>query len=300
MPMEHTAGRPSAVEAARAGLQATWEAKWMVFLFFACNLLLAAAVAAPMHSAIADHLGRSQVGEELARGFSAAWLTEFQIAYQDFLKGFSIAIIYGGILFLALNTVLAAGAFEVFAAGQGARLHAFGRGVGKYFARFVRVALAASAMYFLAFWLWNDLAVRGLDRWFQDSTREYWHFYLNWTRAAMLFFSVVTVNLLVEYARADIVTRERASSMAALGRGAGFILRKLPQVLAIYLGLGTLTALTILVYATFARFFPQQSGVTVLVWFLVAQALLWARWMFRLSSWGAAVRFYGVRPAPEV
>ena len=282
----------TAFRAISAGFGATWRAKWMVFLFFACHLLLAAAVAAPMHSAIADHLGRSAVGEELARGFSAAWLTEFQIAYESFLKSFSIAIVYAGILFLALNTVLSAGAYEVFAGGEGARLHAFGRGVGKYFTRFVRLALIASVLYFLAFWIWNDLAVRQLERWFQDSTREAWHFRLNLVRVGMLFASAMLVNLLVEYTRADMVVRQRESMLAALGQAAGFVFRRLPAVLAISLIPGLLNVLAIAAYAVFARYFPQDRSATILLWFLVAQALFWARWLFRLSSWGAALEYY--------
>ncbi|MGH9649177.1 MAG: hypothetical protein ACRD3I_01775, partial [Terriglobales bacterium] len=263
-----------------------------VFLFLGCHLLLAAAVAAPMHSAIAGHVGRSAVGEELARSFSAAWLTEFQIAYETFLKSFSIAIVYTGILFLALNTVLSAGAYEVFAGGEGARLHAFGRGMGKYFARFARLAMIASALYFVAFWLWNDLAVRQLQHWFEDSTREAWHFRLNLVRVALLFVSVIAVNLLVEYARADIVVRQRQSTLAALGQAAGFLLRRLPSVLTICFVLGLLTALTIAAYAVFARYFPQDQPAAILLWFLVAQILFWLRWLFRLSSWSAVLEYY--------
>lgn len=276
-----------------AGLRATWRAPWMVVVFFAANLVLAAAVAAPMHLAISDHVGRSFMGEDLARGFRAAWLTEFQIAYEQFLQGFSVAIVYGGLLFLALNTVLAGGAFEVFAAGEGARMQAFGCGVGKYFARFARLALIGSVLYFLAFLIWQDQAAKLLDRLFRGSVTEFWHFYLNWARAALLFLSVILINVTLEYARADIVTRDRGSALAALGQASGFVLRHLPQVLAIYFGIGMLTLLAILLYSVFARFFPQSSVVSVLLWFVVAQVLLWARWLFRLASWGAAVAFYG-------
>src|SRR5687767_4021965 len=113
----------TASQAIFSGLRAAWRAKWLVFLFFAANLVLAAALAAPMHSAIRDHLGNSGTAEELARGFSATWLLEFQVVYSAFLKGFSMALVYGGIVFLLLNTVLSAGAFEVFTRGEGARMH---------------------------------------------------------------------------------------------------------------------------------------------------------------------------------
>src|SRR5512141_2250866 len=107
------------------GLRATRGAAWMVVLFFACNLLLAGAVAGPRYTAINDPVGHSLVARELVRGFSAPWLVEFQLSNAAFLKAFSRAVMYAGILFLALNTILSAGAYEVFARGEGARMPAF-------------------------------------------------------------------------------------------------------------------------------------------------------------------------------
>lgn len=297
-----------------SGLRVTWRAKWMVLIFFACNLFLAAAIAAPMHSAIADHLGNSALGEQLARGFDSSWLAEFQIANHAFLKSFSIAIVYGSILFLVLNTLLSAGAFEFFrrcaVAGGSAcdtempALHIFGSGIGKYFLRFARLIVIASIFYFVAFWFWQMPAANFLDRMFRDSPVERWHFYLDWLRWALLIASVVVVNIVVDYAKADIAVDEHKSALAAVGHAAGFVLTNFRRVLAIYVVLGAMAAFTVFVYSAFARFFPQSSVATIFVWFVVAQVLLWFRWMFRLASWGAAVAFYGssrerMAPAPE-
>jgi hypothetical protein len=171
-------------------------------------------------------------------------------------------------------------------------MHAFGRGTGKYFFRFARVALCASLLYFLAFWLWQDGAARLLDRAFRDSAVERWHFYLESLRVALLALTCALISLAVDYAKAAIVIDERRSSLGALGRGAGFVLARLRQVLAIYSALALPALGAIVLYAIFARYFPQRSVATVLIWFLVAQVLLWIRWMFRLASWGAAVAYY--------
>jgi hypothetical protein len=283
-----------------SGLLGTGRTKWMVSIFYACNLLLAAAIAAPMYTAIADHVGNSAVGEQLAKSFSAAWLAEFSISHSEFLRGFSITVVYAGILFLALNTVLSAGAFEVFRQGEEARLHAFGRGMGKFFGRFARLAVVTSFLYFVVFWFLNGPVNHWLELPFRNSAVEAWHFYLNLGRVALLGFLVVVVNLMVEYAKADIVIHEHESSLAALGHGAGFVLRRFGQVLGIYVVLGLLTVGCIAVYGVFAYFFPQSSVLTIFFWFLVAQALLWLRWMFRLASWGAAVAYYGAHaPSQE-
>ncbi|HYN14257.1 MAG TPA: hypothetical protein VES66_00535 [Terriglobales bacterium] len=292
-------------------MRAAWRNKAVVSLFFACNLLLAAAVAAPMHSAIADHLGHSMMANELARGFSAPWLTEFQLAYAHFLKGFSIAIVYGGILFLLLNAVLSAGAFEVFARAEQAKpegggpapgslrwsMHAFGRGIGRFWGRFLRLTAIASVFYYVLFWFWASRAAQ-FDRWlFRHSVREAPHFYLEWLRWGLLFFCCFVVNAIVDYTRVALVAHPDRSTLAAIGDGAGFVVGRLGRVMAIYLGLGLLSALAVLAYAAFARFFPQSSVITVFIWFVVAQILLWMRWFLRLGSWGAAVAYYESRSA---
>jgi hypothetical protein len=294
------------------GLRAAWRNRVLVSLFFACNLLLAAAVAAPMHSAIADHVGRSMVGNELARGFSAPWLVDFQFAYAHFLKGFSVAIVYGSLLFLLLNSVLAAGAFEVFSVTGRVRaaspeaaglrslrwtMHGFGRGIGRYWGRFLRLTAIGSLLYFVLFRALASQAGR-LNLWlFRNGVRQAPHFYLEWLRWALLFFGCFVVSAMLDYARAALAADPERSTLAALGEGAGFVLGRLGSVLAIYFGIGILSAMAVLTYAVFARFFPQSSAITVLVWFLVAQGLFWVRWLFRLSSWSAAVVYYAENAA---
>ncbi len=285
--------KPGALSAVRSGLSASARRPWLALLFFAVNLLVAAAVAAPMYSALREHIGASIVGRDLARGFSAAWLTEFQIARADFLSGFATAIAWAGVVFLALNTILSAGAFEVFAQGEGAGMHAFGRGVGKYFGRFARLAVAASVMYFVAFWVWNYAAEKLLDAMFRHAMREAAHFYLEWARWALLGLSLVLINAVVEFAKAEIVVSARRSALGALGHAAGFVLRRLGAVLSMVFTLGLLSTLAVLAYVVFARYFPQSGVITVALWFAVAQFLLWLRWMLRLATWGAAVAYYG-------
>ncbi len=286
-------------EAISTGLRAAWRTKWLTVIFLACQLVMAAAVAAPMYSAIADHLGSSALGNDLAHGFSAAWLTDFQIAYSGFLKGFSTAVVYAGVLFLLLNTVLSAGAFEVFTRGGAAGLHAFGRGIGKYFLRFFRLMVIASFFFFLCFWVFQDLGDKAVKWLFRDSVYGGPQFYLNWLRWALLAFSVFVVSMVIEYAKADMVRDDHASVLAALGHAAGFVFSRFGRALAIYLGIGALGALTILVYSAFARFFPQGSVGTVFVWFVVAEALMYARWTFRLASWAAEIAFYGAQSHTE-
>lgn len=289
----------TATQAIRSGLQAAARNPWMVWLFFAANLLLAAAVAAPMHAAISDYLGKSSAGHDLVSGFNAAFLSEFQLLNAGFLKGFSIAIVYAAIVFLVLNTALSAGAFEVFYRGAGATAHAFGRGMGRFTARFFRLSALASFLYFLVFWFFNHLIAHIVDQLFGHGVREAWVFYMDWFRWALFFFCVIAVNALVDYAKADLVADDHASVLAALGHAAGFMLRNLARVFATYLGLALLSGLAVFLYAAFARFFPQHSPLTIFVWFLVAQGMLWLRWLLRLAQWAAATVLYGRAPLPE-
>jgi len=245
-----------------------------------------------------DSLGSSARADELVAGFSAAWLAEFQLLNATFLKGFSTAITYAAIVFLVLNTVLSAGAFEVFYRGAGATAHAFGRGMGRYAARFLRLAVLASALYFAVFWFFNHLVADLLSSASEGAVREAWPFYLNWLRWLLFFLAVSVVNALVDYTKADLVADDHASVLAALGHAAGFVLRRFGRVMAIYWALALLASLAVLLYAAFARYFPQDSAFTIFLWFLVAQAFLWLRWLLRLGQFAAATAYYG-RVIPE-
>ena len=290
-------------DAITAGLRSARDNKAIVSIFYACNLFLAAAVAAPMYAAISDHLGNSAMSNTLAAGFSGPWLTEFQIAYSEFLRAFSIQVVYAGIVFLALNTVLSGGAFEVFAGGDEAGVLSFGRGIGRYFGRFARIAAIASVFYFLAFWLFNYGVARAITLAYKNSLTESWPFALQLVRVALLIFCVSVINAIVDYARADVVRDQHSSALAALGHAAGFVFSHLGRVMFIYFFLGLLSVMVVLAYSVFAHLMPEHSVATIFIWFVVAQALMWVRWMLRLASWAAAAHFLGVRlplaPADE-
>lgn len=288
----------TASQAIRAGLASAARNPWMVWIFFGANLLLAAALAAPMHAALSDYLGNSARGQELVAGFSAQWLTEFQLLNAGFLKGFGNALVYGAIVFLVLNTALSAGAFEVLYRGAGATAHAFGRGMGRYCGRFLRLVVIASVLYFLVFWSFHYLAARGVEYLFGQGVHEGAFFYMNWARWILFFLCVGAVNALVDYAKADLVADDHSSVLAALGHAAGFFLRRFWSVMAIYFALALLSGLAVFFYAAFARFFPQNSALTIFLWFLVAQLFLWLRWMLRLAQYAAATAFYGRVPTP--
>jgi hypothetical protein len=285
--------------AIRTGFRAARRNPWMVLIFYASNLLLAAIIAAPMYDAIRSNLGHSATAQRLADGFDLGWLMQFQLSNGDLLSHTATLIAWAGVLFLALNTVLSAGAFEAFARPDGARLATFGYGMGRYFFRFARLALIASVLYFVAFWFWNMMLSDALRRAFDNSVHEAPMFYLNWLRIALLFLTVFVINAIVEYAKADLVLHDHPSACGALGHAAGFVFARFGSVMAIYFSLGLLTVATIFLYSAFARYFPQSSVATVFFWFLVSQFLLFLRWMFRLSSWAAELAYYRREPEPD-
>jgi hypothetical protein len=117
--------------------------------------------------------------------------------------------------------------------------------------------------------------------------------WLGVARVVLLVASVLVVNALVDYAKADIVIHQHRSAVAAFLHAAGFFLSHFGRVMVIYATLGLLSTAAIVVYVVFANWMPQHSVATIFIWFVVAQALLWLRWLFRLASWAAAVAYYG-------
>jgi hypothetical protein len=146
-------------------------------------------------------------------------------------------------------------------------------------------------LYFVAFWFWNKPVAWLISRGFRDSIHEAGPFWLTWLRVVLLILTVFVIKIAVEYARADIALHDHPSAFAAFGHGAGFVASRFGRVFGIYLGVGLFTFGAMALYAIFARYFPQTNVATIFIWFVIAQALLWLRWMFRLASWAAAVEY---------
>lgn len=205
----------------------------------------------PLYGALREDIGRNPQARAVldapkdSTGFAWAWTNDFvatkfdpadRVFWLCLVAWLSVAVLAGG--FVAAFVLKPAGPL----------LPACGRFAG----RFVRLALVAAVLFYLADAAVNSvLAERHLEAGRAQFTQDY-----GTKRAFMrgiLFPALaVLIGAVHSYARIDLVANERRSALLSFARGFGILLVKLPKLLAIELAM--------LLAAGFAAF---------LAWFLM-------------------------------
>lgn len=285
-------------QAIHLGFKTLRRARGLVLVFFIIYLVVAALLALAISQAIASFTGHSLAADRLWTGFDALWYGEFTYYFENFLSGYGTLLGWGAILFLLLNSILTGGALSVFARGGGAGyLRQFGEGCGCFAGRMLRLWAFSLIPYLLVFlifvvglgWLRPLLADRVQDEW-PLAVFTLGQFFL-----ALLVLGLV--NLLFDYAKVAIVANDERSVLRGLSRGARFVAANRWLTSATYVLLVCAAGLLIAVYLGVTSQFHIGSGLTLLLWFLLAQVFFYFRIFLHLGLQATELCIYAPPPA---
>src|SRR5262249_51398997 len=135
------------LDALRGGIRALNDRKRLLLLFYAITTIWALAAVAPVMALLFMSLGGSAWPEQMAANFDLQWIAELRAAG---VAPFVAPVVTGSAV-LAVATVahlfLLGGAIQLFCAREQFSAAAFFQGCGKYFWRFVRLALISALLY---------------------------------------------------------------------------------------------------------------------------------------------------------
>jgi hypothetical protein len=273
---------------------------------FALTFLLALPLAVVLRGDIERHLGRSTVAGAVADGVDNDWWQEFTAQATGIGTTFTPSVIgFAAVLdnvsdlldgrapIAPIGAALAAymlgwlfltgGLIDRYARQRPVRAHGFFAACGVYGFRFLRLAIAAAAVYGFLFafvhdWLFADLFASvnrdlGVER-----TAIVWRFGLY----ALFGLLLLAANLVFDYAKVRAVVEDRRSMLFALGAAIGFIARHPLRVAALY-GLNTLAFLAVL--AVWMLVAPGVGGAGASMWlaFAAGQLYVLARLVIKLQ-----------------
>ncbi len=284
---------------------------WLVNLLLA--LPSAWAMGAILHGSIDDSL----VHETMRSGFDMEWYFGFSDKAPGIAASFTPAVVGAGAFFenleawitgelfgrfpglVALGLLsallwifLSGGVLDRFACPEGpTSLPDFARAAGRYFPRFIRLALLSSPAYILIYlaarWFYGLLA-----RLTRDVTEERTILALSLLTLGAAAALLVAVRLAGDYARIATVLEERRGMVRALALGFRFVLSRPLRVFGIYGGLGLVWAILLGIYTWVGPGAGPASIVGVLLAFLAGQLMLLARIAVRLALLGSETAFY--------
>jgi hypothetical protein len=298
------------------GFERASAARGLVAGLWLVNLLVAGAAALVVGDALHASLGGSLVADRLRTGFDMGWYGEYQAGARglestftptvlgaaafynnleawlggELLKG-PPALLALGLGYLLLTTLLLGGILERLRGASRLSLAGFLEQSGRFFFRFLRLALMAAVLY---------AAVYAVSHWLmvtiEDATRNVTseRVVLGWTLAGtgLVLFLLALVNTAFDYAKIATVLDGRRQMLPTAALGFRFVLGRPGRTLGLCLALALVGVALLAVYAVLAPGARTSNVFTVLLAFLLGQVYLMARTVLRLTFYGSEMVLY--------
>jgi len=307
----------STFKAAAAGFRLGLGHLGLALAVWLLNLLVALPASLLVADALRDSMGHSLVADNMRQGFDMAWFGEFAESARGLESSFDPGLTGAGAVFQNLDGWVTGAMFRANPAALGlAALWAllwlfllggvlarydrvdetfgptrFVREGGRYFFRFLRLALLSAPLYGLVYILFRTL-YEWLAEFTRDVTEEGTVLFYSLCVVALIAFLLVLIHLCFAYAKIATVVDERRSAVLAALRGLGFVLRYPARTLGLFLLMMLVAASVTALYAVVAPGAGQTTPSAVALAFLVGQVYLFARLIVQLSLLGGQLALY--------
>ena len=175
----------------------------------------------------------------------------------------------------------------------------FTAGGGRYFFRFVRLALLSGVLYSLVYFLGRRL-YRAIQEATRDVTEERTIFLWIVLAAALVVFLLHLIRMVFDYAKIATVLEDRPSVLQSAWEGCRMVLRRPLRTFGVYYGFGAVAAALLVLYARLAPGAGPASLPGIAVALLFGQAYLAARLFLRLGLLGAQLTLYKATNPPRL
>jgi hypothetical protein len=303
--------------ATAAGFRRAFGSPMLILAAWLLTVLAALPVTVVLGNSLQNSFGRTLAAEPMAEGFDNNWHGEYRgsakgleqtfdptlagvggvlanleawadgSTFERFAGLIGLAVLFALVWALFLGGAIERYAFEDAPRGIAAMLNAGGR----YWARFVRLALLSGAVYYGIYRLHHWL-MDGLDSRLLDVTREtvaMWATLAVYAGTALL---LVLVRACFDYAKIAIVIKDRRSALLSAAHGVAFVVTHPLRAVGVVLLIAAAAAAPLALY-TWLRptiLTPGWGGVIHAV--LIGQAWIITRLVLRLTLLGAQTALY--------
>ncbi len=204
------------------GIRQMLSYKRVLLIFYLVNLAAGLIVTMPMWSLLGRFAGHSFSGAELARRVDFDFISEFLKHSADGLAADLALLLIVAVLYWIVQLFLSGGALAVYHSGQPYRPELFWSGAGRYFLRFIRLALWAFPVFLIVFVL--HYLEKGLERLiFGADPYEYVWYWGGWVRIGLRYLGFVLYLMVLDYARIYAVLTDERRMRVAVWRGVRFV-----------------------------------------------------------------------------
>ncbi len=308
------------------GLRQASRVPGILFLLWLVNLLFAVPVSLMIHEALADSFGSSLVAHNMRAGFDRGWHAEFESKAGDLEKTFDPTVSGAGPVLANLEAWWSGGMLSgthpgIVALGLGyavlwafllggvldrlARPHQppalarFFASGGKFFPRFLGLALISGVAYFLIYQVGRQL-YRWIETGSHDVTAEKTVFVQVLAASALVVLLLSVVRMVFDYAKIATVLEDRRGVFRIAWQAMRFVLSRPRATFGVTIGFGALGALLFALYLWLAPGAGQSTVAGVALAFVFSQAYLVARLVVRIGLLGGQMNLYRSKGRPPL
>lgn len=274
--------------------------KRMMVLYWFFHTLMAAFVALPLMGVAAGSLGASRYGAELLRGFDVSWLMEtFFYTQGSFMRPLVPTILLAVFLLMTGSIFLAGGAVKLLVYdGPDYSPRTFYEGCGRYFWRFLRLALYSLFFYGIAITLRRAL-LKLVDKAWGDGMEYHQSIQAGWAISVFFFVLLGLIGTAMDYAKVRLVVDDSRKSLRACFGSMRLVLAHLGRTMGVWLALMVVYAIVLAIYLPLSTTLQNAGLKAVLPLILLQQLYVFTRVGLRMMAWGAAVELDPfLRPKP--
>ncbi len=282
------------LKALRTGLNRLRIAKRLVLVYYLVNVCFGVIIALPLWAILNRFVGHSLMGADIRNGIDAQFIAELIAYNRSGLLSLGLPILFAVAIYGLVSLFMSAGALAVLASGERYQPAVFWGAAGKFFGRFLRLALWSSLLLVVVSLL--PLVAFGLQRLIYGSDPyeyiSYWGFWIQIGLALLgLFFSCIAM----DYARIRAVLTQEKRMRVSLWQGIRFTLENLGGTVGLAVLLFVAGVVALAIYQPLSGGLSGPTPILVGMLFLMQQLYVAWRMALRLTRYASELELYQLR-----
>ncbi len=196
------------------------------------------------------------------------------------------------LVYAAVGSLMAGGFVNAYWSGYPVTIAEFISDGGRFFGRFIRLAIIGLLVSALLFHYVGDWAQYAIARWTANEPSEMTPFIFYLIKNAVMAFLVAVVVLSLDYAKIMLVADDRVSAIAAFGAGVIFTVGRFGRTFPLFFVLWLIGLALMALYGVVEGMFAQATWWSIMGVFVLQQVYMILRLTLKAGFYGSEIALY--------
>ncbi len=275
----------------KSAIQKTFANKRLILIFYLTNLILGLIVILPLRAIIDEFVGYRLMGAKLADRLDMDFLFELLLHKDSFLDVMRGLILFVPAVYWLFLLFLSGGALAIFAHNEKYSSPIFWGNCGRFFGRFIRLAIWSLPLLAVFFAL--PLLAKALQRlFFGSDPYQYITYWGRWLQLGLGFVSFLLFGMVLDYARIHTVLTDERNMRTSLWRGFRFAFENFKRTFGFAALLFVIGGSILAIYNPVANLLAAPAVVIVALLFFTQQFYMILRMGLRLTLYAGQIHLY--------